>query len=158
MERIKQFDINLKKMENYNFVISKFLMYLFLILGCLWMIVPFEKKETFLWTTSYYLLFMGIYFYLRPYLYIGRTPVFYVLNWMPIEENEIFKVRREYLNRIMLKITVISFLLQQIGAVLNHSWGIWNVVYPFVMAGIVWLSGIIFIKLAMKVFWNEPVS
>lgn len=154
MEQVKNFDKMLEKIENYDFVMSKFVMYLCLSLGCFWMIVPLEEKDTFLWMTSYYIFSIGIYCYLKPYLHIGKekTPVFYVLSWMPVEANEIYKVRQEYLSRMILKITVVSFSLQQVGAVLNHSWGIWNIVYPLVIAGLVWLSGVLYLKMVMKVF------
>ena len=153
MEQVKNFDKKLEKIENYEFVMSKFVMYLSLIPGCFWMIVPFEEKETFLWMTSYNVFAIGIYCYLRPYLYIGKekTSVFHVLNWMPIEINEIYKVRRQYLDGVILKISIVSFIFQQIGAVLAHSWGIWNIIYPLAIGGLVWLSGVLYIKGAMKI-------
>ena len=45
MDRVKKFDRMLEKIENYKFVMSKFVMYVCLVLGCFWMLMPFNREE-----------------------------------------------------------------------------------------------------------------
>ena len=153
MDRVKKFDRMLEKIENYKFVMSKFVMYLCLVLGCSWMLIPLNRGEPFFWLISYYIIFFGIACYLKSYGCAEKgTSIYMVLRWMPVDKKEIYKVRREYLDRLVLKVAIVIFLLQQVGALLDHSWNVWNIVYPLVIAGLIWLSGVLNIKMAMKVF------
>lgn len=154
MDRVKKFDRMLEKIEDYKFVMSKFVMYVCLVLGCFWMLMPFNREEPFFWMISYYIIFFGVSCYLNSYASMENkgTSIYMVLRWMPVEEKVIYKVRREYLDRLVLKVTIVIFVLQQIGALLDHSWNLWNIVYPLAIAGLIWLSGVLNIKMAMKVF------
>ena len=153
MDRVKKFDRMLEKIENYKFVMSKFVMYLCLVLGCSWMLIPLNRGEPFFWLISYYIIFFGIACYLKSYGCAEKgTSIYMVLRWMPVDKKEIYKVRREYLDRLVLKVAIVIFLLQQVGALLDHSWNVWNIVYPLAIAGLIWLSGVLNIKMAMRVF------
>lgn len=150
MEKVKEFDKMLEKINDYDFVMIKFVVYICVTLGCLLMIMPFDEMNSLLCVGPYLLCSIGVYFYLSLYLYIGKEKksVFSVLKWMPVEENEIYKVRREYLDRFVLKIAVVIFVLQQISAVIDHSFNIWNILYPLAVAVLIWLSGVLCIKMA----------
>ena len=153
MDRVKKFDRMLEKIENYKFVMSKFVMYLCLVLGCSWMLIPLNRGEPFFWLISYYIIFFGIACYLKSYGCAEKgTSIYMVLRWMPVDKMEIYKVRREYLDRLVLKVAIVIFLLQQVGALLDHSWNVWNIVYPLAIAGLIWLSGVLNIKMVMRVF------
>ena len=153
MDRVKKFDQMLEKIEDYKFVMSKFVMYLCLVLGCSWMLIPLNRGEPFFWLISYYIIFFGIACYLKSYGCAEKgTSIYMVLRWMPVDKKEIYKVRREYLDRLVLKVAIVIFLLQQVGALLDHSWNVWNIVYPLAIAGLIWLSGVLNIKMAMRVF------
>ena len=111
------------------------------------------ENPSFAGVLSYYIIFFGIACYLKSYGCAEKgTSIYMVLRWMPVEEEVIYKVRREYLDRLVLKVTIVIFVLQQIGALLDHSWNLWNIVYPLAIAGLIWLSGVLNIKMAMKVF------
>lgn len=153
MDRVKKFDRMLEKIEDYKFVMSKFVMYLCLVLGCSWMLIPLNRGESFFWLISYYIIFFGIACYLKSYGCAEKgTSIYMVLRWMPVDKKEIYKVRREYLDRLVLKVAIVIFLLQQVGALLDHSWNVWNIVYPLAIAGLIWLSGVLNIKMVMRVF------
>ncbi|MBQ3512774.1 MAG: hypothetical protein IJA32_03090 [Lachnospiraceae bacterium] len=153
MDRVKKFDRMLEKIEDYKFVMSKFVMYLCLVLGCSWMLIPLNRGEPFFWLISYYIIFFGIACYLKSYGCAEKgTSIYMVLRWMPVDKKEIYKVRREYLDRLVLKVAIVIFVLQQAGALLNHSWNVWNIVYPLATAGLIWLSGVLYIKMVMRIF------
>ena len=153
MDRVKKFDRMLEKIEDYKFVMSKFVMYLCLVLGCSWMLIPLNRGEPFFCLISYYIIFFGIACYLKSYGCAEKgTSIYMVLRWMPVDKKEIYKVRREYLDRLVLKVAIVIFLLQQVGALLDHSWNVWNIVYPLAIAGLIWLSGVLNIKMVMRVF------
>ncbi|MBQ4522301.1 MAG: hypothetical protein IJA10_05040 [Lachnospiraceae bacterium] len=152
MDRVKKFDRMLEKIEDYKFVMSKFVMYLCLVLGCSCMLMPFNRAEPF-FVISYSIIFTGINCYLNSYASAEKgTSIYMVLRWMPVDKKEIYKVRREYLDRLVLKVAIVIFLLQQVGALLDHSWNVWNIVYPLAIAGLIWLSGVLNIKMVMRVF------
>lgn len=153
MDRVKKFDRMLEKIEDYKFVMSKFVMYLCLVPGCFWMLIPFNVKEPIFNMLSYYIIFLGISCFFRSYACTEKgISIYMVLRWMPVDKKEIYKVRREYLDRLVLKVAIVIFVLQQAGALLNHSWNVWNIVYPLATAGLIWLSGVLYIKMVMRIF------
>ena len=150
MEKVKKFDTELRKQYSYQFLMSKVVYGIFFVVGSIMMCIPFtDSKEMELLIIPVMLFSWGVILYLSPYMIIHENgiscSVYEKLKWMPILKKEIRRIRIGYLNQICIKIGILSFLLQQIGALLEKNWKFSNLFYPVGTILVVWLLGVCYI-------------
>jgi len=151
MEQVKTFDMQLKKVDYDKFVMSK-LLYL-LMSGCaaLLMIIPIEKTDDMDVVHIVPLLLYGMaaYYYLMPYMVItekGRMYTIYEkLRYVPVSKKEIRTVRMGYLRKFCIVVCVINLIAGQLGMLTVEGWRISSVIYPALVAILVWLMGLSFV-------------
>lgn len=123
---------------------------LFSVPGIALMIIPVEKSDPYSFVWSFVLMSWAMHFHINPYLRFteeGReVKIYEKLKWMPVSRKDIFKVRREYLVKFCLKAGIAALVLQQIGAGLQKSFGISNILAPTALAVLLFLLGTVDIK------------
>lgn len=150
MEAVKTFDREWKKHNSWNFLMYRVCCILFSGLGASLMFIPVEKNDLYPFVWSLILLSWGLHFHLMPYLRYteeGReVSIYEKLKWMPVSRKDIYKVRREYLAKYCLKAGAAVLILQQIGAGLSKSFGIFNLLAPTALAVLLFLIGTVDVK------------
>lgn len=139
IEQIKKFDVKLKKLDDYNVLMMNLAKYLFLFFGCVFMVMPASDKDFGLAfaAPALYFLDMAMIFHLSPYLQIKdkgkQIPIYEKLKWMPVSKKDVIKVRQSYLLQFCIKVGIIIFFGQQLGALLSGCFNLMNICYPIVM-------------------------
>lgn len=155
MEKVKKFDAELKEMYRYEFLINKILWVAFTVIGEILMMLPAEPfRISILLAAPSWMFLLGVHFYLRPYMFVTESgkavSIYQKLAWMPVSKKEIWSVRKEYLNKYCRKVLVIAIILHLVGALVNHSVSIFDLLYPVGSVLIVW--GICHINLMLSRF------
>lgn len=155
MDKVKEFDKVLKEKEEQRFLMMKVVQIIFFGLSGMMMFLPFDANESYISILfPLYLLGMGIVFSLQPYMDIkdGQKliKIYKYLEYAPVEKEDIFKVRREYLNRMCKKIGIAYVVCQCITAVLMKEFTVMTILYPVAMTGGVWLMGLVHIRSGMR--------
>ena len=156
MNQVKEFDKRLKKTEDVSFLMAKVMTLIFGTFGCFLMLLPLTGSNINAMVENLalfpiLLLGMAVLVYLSPYMHMNQNgknvSIYKMLRFLPVERKEICQVRKEYLNKFIVKIGIISFTFQQIGAVLDHSWSVGNVCYPIIVIALAWGAGWIYIHI-----------
>ncbi len=148
MEAVKAFDLEWKKQNSYYFLMYRFITILLTTLGICTMFIPIDKTEIVRTSINPLLLLIwGMHCHLAPYLTCveeGKSiSIYEKLKWMPVAKRRIQAVRREYMIKFCVKAGAAMFIVQQIGGILDGSWGIFNVLYPLWEVFFLFLVGII---------------
>lgn len=146
METVKAFDREWKKNNSWAFLMNRMCCILFSVCGAGLMFIPVEKNDLDSLVWSLILMSWAVHFHITPYLKYaeeGReVSIYEKLKWMPVSRKDIFKVRREYLGKFCLRVGIAALILQQIGAALSKSWGLFNLLAPAALAVLLFLVGI----------------
>lgn len=151
MDKVRRFNEILKKKEEQQFLMMRVVQIIFFALGGMMMFMPFDVEELYIGIFfPVYLLGMGLVFTLQPYMYIKEGQqlinIYKLLEFMPVSRNDIYKVRKEYLNGICKKILVAYVVCQLITAVLMKEFTIFTILYPAAMTAGLWGLGILYIR------------
>lgn len=155
MDKVREFDKVLKEKEEQRFLMMRVVQIIFFGLSGMMMFLPFDSSEVYISIIfPWYLLGMGVVFSLQPYMDIkdGQKliKIYKYLEYMPVEKEDIFKVRREYLNRMCKKIGIAYVVCQCITAALMKEFNVVTILYPVAMTGCVWLMGLVNIRSGMR--------
>lgn len=150
MDKVRAFDEILRKKEEQQFMMMRIVQVIFFGLGGMMMFMPFETDEFYIGVFfPLYLLGMGLTFSLQPYMYIKEgqklNSVYKLLEYMPVDGEDIYKVRKEYLNRICKRVLIAYIICQLIAAVLAKEFTIFTILYPVAMTLGLWIWGILYI-------------
>ncbi|MFW5630493.1 MAG: hypothetical protein ACOCNB_06875 [Acetivibrio ethanolgignens] len=150
MESVRKFDAMLKEKESETFTIAAAVMWILVLPMVIMMTFPFEAKElgiTHLMVI--YIIGMALIMYLQPYMYIKENgkvrKIYAVLEEMPVTWKDIYRVRREYLDKFCLRTGVVFVACQLLTALLRGKWTIFVVLHPLFVMGIVWFFGLSYI-------------
>lgn len=150
MEAVKAFDREWKRHNSWSFLMNRTCNILFFVLGAGLMLIPVERNDLDCFVWAFILLSWAMHFHITPYLRYteeGReVNIYEKLKWMPVSKKNIFKVRREYLGSFCLRAGIAALILQQIGAALSKSWGIFNLLAPVALAVLLFLMGMVDMK------------
>ena len=150
-ERIWAFDREVMANDTDRTVALKFLCIIMSVFGCFLMIFPFaparEPGQRVIYILAWLFLGMAVIFRIQPYIYVmgDARRVYAMLAYIPVDKALICQVRREYLRRYLLKIGILCFILQQLGALFDSAWSIWNLIYPAGMILSLYLAGVAYI-------------
>lgn len=155
MDKVREFDKILKQKEEQRFLMMKVIQIIFFGLSGMMMFLPYDANEAYISIIfPWYLLGMGVVFSLQPYVDIkdGQKliKIYKYLEYMPVEKEDIFKVRKEYLDGICKKIGIAYVVCQCITAVFTKDFGIVTILYPVAMTGGVWVMGLVHIRSGMR--------
>ncbi len=155
MDKVREFDRVLKQKEEQRFVMMRVVQVIFFGLSGVMMFIPFDADELYMSLIfPWYLLGMGLVFSLQPYMDIkdGQKliKIYKYLEYMPVEKEDIFKVRREYLNDICKKIFIVYVACQCITAILMKAFTVATILYPVAMTGCIWIMGLCYIRSGMR--------
>jgi len=155
MDKVREFDRVLKQKEEQRFVMMRVVQVIFFGISGIMMFIPFDAGELYMSIIfPWYLLGMGLVFSLQPYMDIkdGQKliKIYKYLEYMPVEREDIFKVRRGYLNDICKKIVIAYVVCQCITAVLMKEFTVATILYPVVMTGCIWVMGLCYIRSGIK--------
>ncbi len=155
MDKVREFDRVLKQKEEQQFLMIKVLQILFFFLGGIMMFWPLEMEELYLGLVMpIYFLGAAVIFSLQPYMFIkdGQKlmSIYKLLEYMPVEREDIFKVRKEYLNSMCKKILTAYVVCRCITAVLMKEFTIITILHPVAMTGCIWLAGCLYIRSGIK--------
>lgn len=149
-EQILAFDRELIECDPDRTIAMKVLYMIMGVLGCFVMVFPFDPKVESDWSIFYILawmfLGMSVIFRLQPYISIGNQGrICTLLSYIPVDKALFCQVRRQYLCRYLIKVGILCFLFQQLGALFDHSWSIWNLIYPAATLLFLYLAGLAYI-------------
>lgn len=150
-ERIRAFDRELMAANTDLALSSKILYTIMGVFGCFMMVFPvgaaFDPDLRVLHVLAWMFLGMAMMARIQPYVYIlgDARRVSAALAYIPVEPALLCLVRREYLRRYLQKIGVVCLLVQQLGALLNGAWSVWNLLYPVGVVFSLYLAGVVYI-------------
>lgn len=149
-EQILAFDRELIECDPDRVFTSKILYIIAGVLGCFMMVFPFDPKvesdQNVLCILAWMFLGIAVIFRLQPYISIGdQGRICTLLAYVPVDKALLCQVRRQYLRRFLIKIGVLCFLFQQMGALFDHNWSVWTLIYPAGMILFLYLAGIAYI-------------
>ena len=159
MDNVREFDRVLKQKEEQQFLMIKVLQILFFFMGGIMMFWPLEMTEEMAeiylaLVMPAYLLGAAVVFSLQPYMFIkdGQKlmSIYKLLEYMPVDREDIFKVRREYLNGICKKVLIAYVVCQCMTAVLIKEFTVITILYPVVMTAGIWFVGMMYIRSGIR--------
>ena len=148
-ECILAFDRELACLDDYRMVISKLLYYIMGIVGCMSMAIPLSKEDKVSILMVFPFLFWGmsVLFRMGPYIFINNTlKIETILTYIPVDKIELFYVRRGYLRKYLAKIGIIILILQQVGAIIEGCWSVWNLFFPAAIIIVLYWIGLGYIR------------
>lgn len=153
MDKIRAFDEELTKIYDYENMMTMLMSVMFIFFTGICMLFPAEAMGKEFKIVAFMAFGMGnmsVFQHLYPYMVVGKKSIYERLKWMPVSRREIREVRMGYLNQYCFKIFVIGFSLQQVAALLHRSFGVKSLLYPIVIYLLVWLGGVIQIRIGFK--------
>lgn len=149
-ERILAFDRELLSVDDSKVLASKVLCILMSIFGCFMMIFPVGAEDSadmkVIYVMPWIFLGMAVTFRMQPYVYADNSVrVASVLAYAPVDKALLLQVRRGYLHRYLAKLGVVGLLFQQLGALLEGCWSVWNLLYPAGVIFFLYLAGLAYI-------------
>ena len=154
MEQIKSFDRMRKRLEDYYFLMYGVVKYIFLFIGCTFMLLPVSDGDMTFYSYGVFILSMAAVVHLAPYQVVRekeRTASIYEkCKWLPVSRKVMKKVRRKYLFQFSMKVGITVFLCQFLGAVLSGKLGFWNVAFSVLVWLLIWGTGNFYITFYTK--------
>lgn len=145
MDKIRNFDRQWKQVHENDFLLGKLSAGLQCGCGMIFLFIPvgiYKYAEYFMWVGCL-LCTAGVNQYMQLYLCVredGRpVSIGEKLKYMPVDMYLFKKVRMGYLNRICIRLGTVSFLLQQLVAYLNHSFGWKSILFAAVWVLNIWI-------------------
>ena len=151
MERVREFDQEMRKIYENEYMGGEMVAIMCAVLGSLLVPFPFGGLKDDSGIPFYFTILLYIYsvaFYMKPYLVVEGKPIVQILKWMPVTKKEIYAVRMEYLNRRCAILFAIGLILHQIVPLCQHTFGIKSILEVVFVYFIVWLFGVAQIYLA----------
>ena len=155
---LNDFDNKIKQLNSYSNVLYGSLKYFALIMGIFFSIMPASEIDHTIFIVDFYLLGMGLYFYIYPFLYISENTkmksIYKVLANTPIDKKVYFKIRYKQFLKFCSKVFLFCIFFQTIGVLLNRDFSPKAILLSFLYIGGLFILSVILgiytIKLSMS--------
>ncbi|MDE7300407.1 MAG: hypothetical protein K2N94_16540 [Lachnospiraceae bacterium] len=100
-----------------------------------------------IYVLAWMFLGMAVMFRIQPYIYMieNSVRISTVLVYIPVDKALLRRVRRGYLRRYLIKLGIVVLIFQQIGALIDGCWSVWNLIYPVALICFLYLEGLAYI-------------
>lgn len=135
MQRIQSFDKELATADEEKMFAYKFLHIFMAIFGTFLMVFPVgpaaDPDLKVIHVLAWLFLGMAAIFRMQPYvLVVGMGRISEILAYAPVNQKLMRQVHQKSLRRYLRKLGVVCLAAQQLGALLDGVWSIWNLLYP----------------------------
>lgn len=146
IQRIKTFDKELVSADPDKEFAYKFLHIFMGIFGSFLMVFPAgptaDPDLKVVYVLAWMFLGMAVMYRMHPYiLAVGMGRVSEILAYVPVDKKLLRRVRRGYLRRYLVKLGAACLIAQQLGALFDGAWSIWNLLYPLGVISSLYLVG-----------------